>query len=107
MANSSRPRVPEGRAGRRSTSSMKPSAVVVTARVMPDDMGCFLCGRNRVGYKAGRMATASGKRRSSPLADTLLIVLSLLLSFAFAEAVVRVLNGQPLLAFPLPDPVGT
>jgi len=74
---------------------------------MRDDMGCFLCGRNRVGYKAGRMATAPGKRRSSPLADTLLIVVSLVISFAFAEGVVRVLNGQPLFAFPLPDPVGT
>jgi len=70
-------------------------------------MGCFLCGRNRVGYKAGRMATAPGKRRSSPLADTLLIVVSLVISFAFAEGVVRILNGQPLFAFPLPDPVGT
>jgi len=50
--------------------------------------------------------TAS-KRRSSWWADTLLIVLSIVLSFAAAEAVVRLLNGQPLLAFPLPDAVGT
>ena len=50
--------------------------------------------------------TAS-KRRSSWWADTLLIVLSIVLSFAAAEAVVRLLNGQPLLAFPLPDAVET
>ena len=50
--------------------------------------------------------TAS-KRRSSWWADTLLILLSIVLSVAAAEAVVRLLNGQPLLAFPLPDAVGT
>jgi hypothetical protein len=43
------------------------------------------------------------KRRSSPLADTLLIVASMLFSIAAAEGVVRILNGQPLLAFPLPE----
>jgi hypothetical protein len=66
-----------------------------------------LFGRAIVGYKAGRMASPSTKRRSSPLADTVLIVVSLLVSVFVAELVVRALNGQPLFAFPLPDPVGS
>ena len=45
------------------------------------------------------------KRRSSRLGDTLLLLLSIVLSVAVAEAVVRVLNGQPLLAFPLPEAI--
>jgi hypothetical protein len=47
----------------------------------------------------------TGGRRSSPWANTLLIVASVVLSIAAAEAVVRFLNGQPLLAFPLPEAV--
>ena len=43
------------------------------------------------------------KRRSSWWGDALLLVMSILLCLAVAEGVVRVLNGQPLLAFPLPD----
>lgn len=53
------------------------------------------------------MARPTVKRRSSPIADALLIVFSLLLSMFAAELVVRALNGQPLFAFPLPDPVGS
>jgi hypothetical protein len=67
-------------------------------------MGRFLCARNRIRYKARRMTTES-KRRSSRWADTLLLVVSIVVGIAFAEAVIRVLNGQPLLAFPLPDAV--
>lgn len=47
----------------------------------------------------------AGTRRSSRLADTLLIVVSVVLSIAMAEGVVRYLNGQPLLVFPLPEPI--
>src|SRR5258708_2753516 len=86
---------------------MKASVVVEIARVMAEDMSRFLCARNRVGYKAGRMPAAPLKRRSSPVADTLLVVVSLLVCAFVAELVVRGLNGQPLLAFPLPDPVGS
>ncbi len=46
---------------------------------------------------------AASKRRSSWWGDALLLAVSMLVSLAVAEAVVRVLNGQPLLAFPLPD----
>jgi len=42
-------------------------------------------------------------RRSSPWADTLLIAASVVFSIVAAEGVVRFLNGQPLLAFPLPE----
>jgi len=42
-------------------------------------------------------------RRSSPWADTLLIVASVVFSIVVAEGVVRFLNGQSLLAFPLPE----
>jgi hypothetical protein len=66
-----------------------------------------LFARAIVGYKAGRMAVPRSRRRSSPLADTLLVLVSLLVSVFGAELVVRALNGQPLLAFPLPDPVGS
>ena len=48
------------------------------------------------------MATAF-KRRSPWWGDALLLLASVLVSLAVAEAVVRMLNGQPLLAFPLPD----
>ena len=48
-------------------------------------------------------AARTSGRRSSRLADTLLVVASLMLSVAVAEGVVRYLNGQPLLIFPLPD----
>src|SRR5262249_8411640 len=44
-----------------------------------------------------------GARRSSRLADTLLIVFSVVVSIVVAEGVVRYLNGQPLFAFPLPE----
>ncbi len=47
------------------------------------------------------------RRRSSPLADTLLVLISLLVSVFGAELVVRALNGQPLFAFPLSDPIGS
>ena len=50
---------------------------------------------------------ANARKRSLPWADALLVAISLLISVAGAEAVVRVLNGQPLFAFPLPDPVGS
>lgn len=53
------------------------------------------------------MARPPAKRRSSPVADTVLIVFSLLVSVFAAELVVRALNGQPLFAFPLPEPIGT
>ena len=36
-----------------------------------------------------------------------MILISVVISFAGAEAVVRFINGQPLFALPLPDPVGT
>jgi hypothetical protein len=36
-----------------------------------------------------------------------MILVSLIISFAGAEVVVRFINGQPLFAFPLPDPVGS
>ena len=51
--------------------------------------------------------TDATKKRSSPWADALMILISLVISFAGAEAVVRFINGQPLFAFPLPDPVGS
>ena len=53
------------------------------------------------------MAPAGAKKRSSPWADTLLVMVSILVCIAFTEGIVRFLNGQPLLAFPLPDPIGT
>lgn len=46
---------------------------------------------------------AGSKRRSSWWGDALLLLVSLAVCVAVAEAVVRVLNGQPLLAFPLPE----
>jgi len=52
-----------------------------------------------------RPAGASSARRSSRLADALLIVVSVVFSGAMAEGVVRYLNGQPLLVFPLPEPI--
>ena len=39
----------------------------------------------------------AGTRRSSRLADVLLIVASVVFSIAMAEGVVRYLNGQPVL----------
>jgi hypothetical protein len=45
------------------------------------------------------------KRSSSPLGSAVLIVVSVALSIALAEAAIRILNGQPLLAFPLPEAV--
>lgn len=53
------------------------------------------------------MTTSAKTKRSSPWADALMIVLSMVISIAVAEGVVRFINGQPLFAFPLPDPVGT
>ncbi|MBS0537225.1 MAG: hypothetical protein JSR47_00630 [Proteobacteria bacterium] len=53
------------------------------------------------------MPPAGGKKKSSSWADTLLVLVSILVCVAFAEGVVRFLNGQPLFAFPLPDPVGS
>ncbi len=53
------------------------------------------------------MTTAGGKKRSSTWADTLLVLVSIVVCIVFTEGVVRFLNGQPLFAFPLPDPVGT
>ncbi len=47
------------------------------------------------------------KKRSSPWVDALMILVSMLISVAVAEGAVRFLNGQPLLAFPLPDPIGS
>ena len=44
-------------------------------------------------------------RRSSRLVDNVLIVVSVVVSIVVAEGVVRYLNGQPLLAFPLPEVV--
>ena len=80
---------------------------MVTARLMRA-VWAGLFGRAIVGYKAARMAAKPrSKRRSSPLADTLLVLISLLVSIFGAELVVRALNGQPLFAFPLPDPVGS
>src|SRR6476661_8610969 len=52
-------------------------------------------------------ARPRSKRRSSPLADTLLVLISLIVSVFGAELVVRALDGQPLFDFPLPDPVGS
>src|SRR5205823_4724530 len=49
----------------------------------------------------------AGARRSSRLADAMLIVVSVVVSIAVAEGVVRYLNGQPLFAFPLPEAVDT
>jgi hypothetical protein len=43
------------------------------------------------------------KRRSSSLGDALLVVASIVLCIVVAEGAVRILNGQPLLAFPLPE----
>jgi hypothetical protein len=45
---------------------------------------------------------SAGPKRSSRLANGLLAVASVVLSVAVAEGVVRYLNGQPLLVFPLP-----
>lgn len=45
------------------------------------------------------------RKHSSWPANTLLVVVSIVLGVAVAEGVTRILNGQPLLAFPLPDPV--
>jgi hypothetical protein len=53
-------------------------------------------------YKARLMA--GSKSRSSRWGDALLLLVSVVLCIAVAEAVVRVLNGQPLTAFPLPEP---
>jgi hypothetical protein len=49
----------------------------------------------------------SGARRSSRIADAVLVVTSVLVSIVVAEGVVRYLNGQPLLVFPLPEVVDT
>jgi hypothetical protein len=64
-------------------------------------MGRFPCTRNRIRYKA--LLMGGSKRRSSWWGDTLLLLASIVVSVAIAEAVVRALNGQPLLEFPLPD----
>jgi hypothetical protein len=66
-------------------------------------MSRFPCARNRIRYKARLMGAS--KRRSPWWADALLLAASILVGIAVAEAVVRGLNGQPLLAFPLPDGV--
>jgi hypothetical protein len=47
--------------------------------------------------------TATPRKRSSPLGNALLVVVTMVLGIAVAEGVVRTLNGQPLFAFPLPD----
>jgi hypothetical protein len=53
------------------------------------------------------MSPPPSKKRGSAWADLAMILISLSVSVAFAEGVVRFLNGQPLFAFPLPDPVGS
>jgi hypothetical protein len=45
--------------------------------------------------------------QSSLIKDTLLVVLSLVVSIVAAECVVRYIDGQPQFVFPLPEPVGT
>src|SRR5262249_19241197 len=52
-------------------------------------------------------ASRPGARRASRLADSLLVIASMVVSIAVAEGVVRYLNGQPLLAFPLPEVIDT
>lgn len=51
------------------------------------------------------MTPPAPRKRSSPWANALLVVATVLLGIVAAEAAVRMLNGQPLLAFPLPHPV--
>src|SRR5438270_10970683 len=48
-----------------------------------------------------------GARRSSRLADTLLVVSSVVVGIVVAEGVVRYLNGQPLFVFPLTEVADT
>jgi hypothetical protein len=45
--------------------------------------------------------------RSSFAANALLTLVSIVVTVAAAEIFVRALDGQPLLAFPMPEPVGT
>jgi hypothetical protein len=52
------------------------------------------------------MAGAGGEKRSSFLTNAVLLVVSIVLTTAIAEGVVRHIDGRPLLAFPLADPVG-
>lgn len=49
------------------------------------------------------MNPSAPQRRASPWSNVLLVVATAVLGIAAAEASVRVLNGQPLFAFPLPD----
>ena len=51
------------------------------------------------------MAIQPTRRRSSSLGNAVLVVVSIVFSIAIAEGAVRILNGQPLLAFPLPEAV--
>ncbi len=51
------------------------------------------------------MTAPAARKRSSPGFNALLVFVTILIGIAAAELTVRMLNGQPLLAFPLPDPV--
>ncbi len=51
------------------------------------------------------MKGARASRKSSKWADATLFVITVVIGLAFTEGTVRVLNGQPLFAFPLPEPI--
>jgi hypothetical protein len=63
----------------------------------------MLFAETRAGAAEGTVTIQATKRSSSPLGNALLIAVSVVLSIAAAEAAVRILNGQPLFAFPLPE----
>jgi hypothetical protein len=53
------------------------------------------------------MTSVDRRERSSIWANALLTVASVVLTIAAAEALVRALDGQPIFAFPMPDPIGS
>lgn len=52
------------------------------------------------------MTARAGRKPSSLLANVLLVAVSVICSIVVAEAAVRIIDDQPLLAFPLPEPIG-
>ena len=51
-------------------------------------------------------ADSKSSRKSSRLSDLMLVVATILVCTIFAEGLVRFLDGRPLFAFPLAEPVG-
>jgi len=52
------------------------------------------------------MTARTGRGRSSPVTNALVLVATILVGVVAAECVVRFIDGQPQFVFPLPEPIG-